>query len=55
MIHGSEDDTVPPLHSTRLQDEAVIEIVDGLGHFEVLDPLRVHWPLVVGAIERAMK
>jgi 3-dehydroquinate dehydratase type II len=55
MIHGSEDDTVPPLHSTRLQDEAVIEIVDGLGHFEVLDPLRAHWPLVVGAIERAMK
>lgn len=54
LVHGGEDDVVPPSHSTRLADDAGIQIADGLGHFEMLDPFRPHWPPVVAAIEKAI-
>jgi dipeptidyl aminopeptidase/acylaminoacyl peptidase len=54
LIHGREDDVVPVSHSTRLAGPARVELIDGMGHFAVLDPLREHWPLVVGAIEKAL-
>jgi 3-dehydroquinate dehydratase type II len=53
LIHGREDDVVPISHSTRLEGPARVDLIDGMGHFAVLDPLREHWPLIVGAIEKA--
>ncbi len=53
LVHGAKDDVVPPSHSSRLADDAEIQMVDGLGHFEMLDPSRPHWPPVVAALEKA--
>ena len=54
LIHGELDDVVPPSHSTRLDAEASVEIIDGLGHFDVLDPAKAHWPSVVAAVEEGI-
>ncbi|MFY3308376.1 alpha/beta fold hydrolase [Achromobacter ruhlandii] len=39
VIHGANDDFVPPAHAQELYDAwpgATLEIVDGAGHFEIL-------------------
>jgi 3-dehydroquinate dehydratase-2 len=53
LIHGEDDDLVPVSHSTRLGDGADVELVAGLGHFDLLDPGRPHWGRVVAALESA--
>lgn len=52
VVHGAVDDLVPVSQSTRVGD-AEIEVVADLGHFELLDPHRPHWPAVVTALEGA--
>ncbi len=54
LVHGEKDDVVPPSHSTRLADDAEIQIANGLGHFEMLDPSRPHWPPIVSALSKAL-
>lgn len=54
LVHGGEDDVVPPSHATRLADDAEILMADGLGHFEMLDPSRPHWSPIVTALEKAL-
>jgi 3-dehydroquinate dehydratase type II len=54
LVHGESDDLVPASHSTRLADDAEIQLAKGLGHFEMLDPSRPHWPAVVEAIEKTL-
>jgi pimeloyl-ACP methyl ester carboxylesterase len=51
LIHGEDDAEVPVAHSTRLGEEARVEVISGLGHFEMLDPARSHWPLVTAALD----
>jgi 3-dehydroquinate dehydratase-2 len=51
LVHGSSDDLVPVSHSTRLADQAGVDIVEGLGHFHLLDPALEHWPAVVASLE----
>lgn len=55
LIHGGQDDVVPPSHSTRLSAGASVEIFDGLGHFDLLDPAKEHWPSVVTAINNGVR
>jgi 3-dehydroquinate dehydratase-2 len=50
LVHGEDDDLVPRSHSIRLGAAAEVEVVPGLGHFEMLDPLGEHWPPVVNAL-----
>jgi 3-dehydroquinate dehydratase type II len=53
LVHGHDDDHVPVAHSTRLAGSAKVEVFEGMGHFELLDPVRGHWPLVVSTISTA--
>jgi acetyl esterase/lipase len=56
LVHGTEDDRVPAGLSAAYAargraagDEAECELLDGCGHFEVIDPLSRAWPAVLGA------
>lgn len=51
LIHGSTDKVVPVDHSVRLQGQCRVEIVEDLGHFDLLDPAKSHWPLLITALE----
>lgn len=48
LVHGAQDELVPPSHSERLSGTATtdVRLVQG-GHFELLDPAKEHWPQVV--------
>jgi pimeloyl-ACP methyl ester carboxylesterase len=50
LIHGEADQVVPPAQSTRVEG-ARVSTIPGLGHFELLDPNREHWPLVIDALD----
>lgn len=47
LVHGQDDDVVAVTHSARLGGNGDVELVAGLGHLEMLDPTREHWPSVV--------
>jgi 3-dehydroquinate dehydratase-2 len=50
LVHGQDDDLVAVTHSTRLDGTGDVELVAGLGHSEMLDPTREHWPPVIEAL-----
>jgi dipeptidyl aminopeptidase/acylaminoacyl peptidase len=57
LIHGDEDPDVPFAFSEQyvtrareLGDDAQLERLHGMGHFEVIDPKSAAWPSVVGAL-----
>lgn len=57
LLHGTEDDTVPPSQSERyvaharaLGDPARLELLPGAGHYDVIDPRSSAWPEVVAAV-----
>jgi 3-dehydroquinate dehydratase/predicted alpha/beta hydrolase family esterase len=50
LVHGQDDDLVAVTHSARLGGNGDVELVAGLGHFEMLDPTREHWPPVIEAL-----
>ncbi len=52
-IHGTGDRVVPARQSVRLSD-ARVELLDDLGHFDVLDPAREHWQTLTGFLEAAL-
>lgn len=50
LVHGSEDDVVPPALSAdyvrakvKIREDAQLAKIDGAGHFEVVDPRTVAW------------
>jgi pimeloyl-ACP methyl ester carboxylesterase len=53
LLHGGHDQLVSVKHSTRLEAAARVEVIDDSGHFELLDPARAHWPLVLEALTKA--
>ncbi|MDP9144725.1 MAG: type II 3-dehydroquinate dehydratase [Actinomycetota bacterium] len=54
LIHGEDDVIVPVSHSTRLDSVANVEVMPGMGHFDLLDAEGEHWPLVVTALKAAL-
>jgi len=56
VIHGTEDESVPYEMSRRYVEaaagEAELVTLEGVGHFEPIDPLSSEWPQVRSAIER---
>lgn len=57
LIHGTADDAVPfamseqyVARATAAGDRAVLVALEGLGHFEVIDPWSSAWPLVVSTL-----
>ncbi len=53
LIHGAEDALVDVEHSQRLGMTADVQVFDGLGHFDLLDPRQTHWETVLGHLESA--
>jgi acetyl esterase/lipase len=56
LVHGTADDRVPWQQSRDFAakaqvsgDEMTCNWIDGCGHFEVIDPLSVAWPIVLAA------
>ncbi|MGA7228638.1 MAG: type II 3-dehydroquinate dehydratase [Acidimicrobiia bacterium] len=52
LIHGEADELVPVAQATRMEDAVDVEVVSGLGHFDLLDPARAHWEGVVSRLMR---
>lgn len=61
VIHGTVDEAVPVELATHHADHAReagqavhLELLDGVGHFELIDPLSVAWPVIRHAIRTAL-
>jgi acetyl esterase/lipase len=52
VVHGSNDPAVPAVLSERYAAHtgAHLRLLDGVGHFELIDPLTAAWPVVLDAI-----
>jgi acetyl esterase/lipase len=60
LVHGAADDVVPARlsedYAARARaagDDAACDLLDGCGHFEVIDPLSQAWPAVLAAFVAA--
>ena len=51
LIHGADDDLVGVDHSQRFANSANVQVFDGLGHFDLLDPRQAHWHNVLGHLD----
>jgi len=47
LVHGADDDLVPVSMSVGWSEHAEVEVVEGEGHFECLDPSSRSWAKVV--------
>jgi acetyl esterase/lipase len=58
VIHGTADDSVPYSMSERYVEaaggEAELVTLDGVGHFELIDPVTTAWAEVTAALERLL-
>jgi acetyl esterase/lipase len=57
LLHGTTDDTVPPSQSEafveraeKLGDQPTLVKLDGVGHYELIDPESEAWPPVARAV-----
>jgi acetyl esterase/lipase len=57
LVHGADDDTVPISQSEafvakaeKLGDRSSLVGLEGVGHYELIDPESAAWPAVVGAV-----
>lgn len=62
MVHGADDDVVPPAFSSdyvkakvRVKEEARLVAIEGAGHFEIVDPRSAAWREVEAAILQAAR
>jgi acetyl esterase/lipase len=49
LVHGSDDDTVPPRMSQAFTAGRLVEI-PGAGHFDLIDPQSPAWPRVLSVL-----
>jgi len=59
LVHGTVDPTVPVACSrayaetaARAGDDVLLHELEGVGHFELIDPLSGAWPTVLAAVKR---
>lgn len=59
IVHGSRDDVVPveisqtyAEQASAAGDDVVLHELEGVGHFELIDPLSPAWPTVLAAAAR---
>ena len=57
LVHGTHDDQVPVEMSrayarsaAALDDDVTLHELDGVGHYELIDPRSTAWPTVLGAV-----
>jgi acetyl esterase/lipase len=53
VVHGTNDTAVPAALSERYvaHTGAAMRLLDGVGHFELIDPRSAAWPVVLDAID----
>jgi pimeloyl-ACP methyl ester carboxylesterase len=58
-VHGEADQAVPVMSSrtyaraaTKAGDDVELLELEGVGHFELIDPLSDAWPTVLAAVRR---
>ena len=56
-MHGTADPTVPvacsrtyALTAAKAGDDVLLHELEGVGHFELIDPLSAAWPTVLAAV-----
>lgn len=61
LVHGTDDDVVPvelsrayARRATAAGDEVELVELEGIGHFELIDPLSGAWPRVLSAVAALM-
>jgi acetyl esterase/lipase len=54
LVHGTEDDRVPLAMSRAFTAGRLVEIA-GAGHFDLIDPQSLAWPVVLSVLEAASK
>jgi acetyl esterase/lipase len=59
LVHGAADPTVPvecsrtyALTAAKAGDDALLHELEGVAHFELIDPLSEAWPTVLAAVKR---
>jgi acetyl esterase/lipase len=57
VVHGLDDTNVPPALSRRYATHAGAELrlLDGVGHFGLIDPKSTAWPIVLDSITRTAR
>lgn len=50
LIHGADDTVVDPDQSGRFKGVCRVELLPGLGHFELLDPTQPHWDSLIAGL-----
>jgi pimeloyl-ACP methyl ester carboxylesterase len=61
LIQGTDDSQIPPQlpgrwaeKARRQGDEVTVTMVPGMGHFDVVDPTSMAWPVVKAAVLRML-
>ncbi|MGC7094570.1 alpha/beta hydrolase family protein [Amycolatopsis lurida] len=49
-VHGTADEVVPPEHARAFAPD--VELIDGAGHFDVLDPAGQAWKVIRDGVDR---
>jgi predicted alpha/beta hydrolase family esterase len=52
LFHGLDDNEVSPDHTRRVEQDTETHLLEGVGHFNILDPERPHWETVVSTLDR---
>jgi 3-dehydroquinate dehydratase-2 len=51
LYHGIDDRDVSPDHTRRVEQDFETHLLEGVGHFDILDPERAHWEAVVSTLD----
>lgn len=50
LFHGLDDTEVSPSHSARGQANSTVHMLEGVGHFDLVNPNRPHWEQVASTL-----
>jgi predicted alpha/beta hydrolase family esterase len=52
LFHGHDDNEVSPDHTRRVEQDTETHLLEGVGHFDILNPERAHWEAVISTLDR---
>jgi 3-dehydroquinate dehydratase-2 len=55
LFHGLNDTEVSPDHTRRVERDTETHFLEGVGHFDVLDPERPHWEAISSTLDHHLK
>jgi 3-dehydroquinate dehydratase-2 len=51
LFHGLDDSEVSPDHTRRVEQDSETHLLEGMGHFDILDPERPHWEAIISSLD----